>query len=49
MLWNFSRLIPLYGAGVLPDRRILISDTGNDRVIIIDRSGDIVWEFRISS
>ncbi|MFX0132728.1 MAG: DUF1349 domain-containing protein [Candidatus Hodarchaeota archaeon] len=34
-----------HDADLLPNGNVLIADTGNDRVIVVTRSGDMIWEY----
>jgi len=49
LVWNYSgELLFVHDADKLPNGNILITDTGNDRVIEVTRTGYIVWEWKAS-
>lgn len=43
-LWRFDELDDPHCASVLPGDRILVCDTGNHRIIEVNRAGKICWE-----
>jgi len=45
IVWSYTTgLAWTHNADIQPDSSIVISDTGNDRVIIVERDGTVIWD-----